>query len=141
MSGGVQEEVSEPFAGLEVRDFLRGHLNKGIHLRIPPSPSPVLAHPEASEPSQLNLVSLHQGIGDAIKDRLEDCCAVLLCQAGDFRQLVDQLRLRHRSNPLRLFTTRGALTAEWEHVLPTSAALTLSKLHPHPHLEGQRRAE
>ncbi len=106
MSGGVQE-VSEPFAGLEVRDFLRGHLNKGIHLRISSSPSPVLAHPEASEPSQLNLVPLHQSIADAIKDRLEDYCAVLFCQAGDFRQLVDQLQLRHRSNPLRLFTTRG----------------------------------
>ncbi len=101
MRRGVQE-VSEPFAGLEVRDPLRRHLNKATHLGVPPSPSTVLAHSEAPEPADLDLVPPHQGARDALEDRLDDCGAFLLGQAGDLRQLVDQLRLRHQSDPLRL---------------------------------------
>jgi len=107
MSGGVQE-VSEPFAGLEVRDPLRRHLNKATHLGVPPGPSTVLAHPEASKSSELNLLPPHQGARDALEDRLDDHGAFLLGQAGSLRQLVNDLGLLHRSNPSCPFTTRGS---------------------------------
>ncbi len=99
MRGGVQE-VSEPFAGLEVRDPLRRYVNKATRLGVPSGPSTVLAHLEASKSSELNLVPPHQGARDALEDRLDDYCAFLFCRVGNFRQFVNQLWLRHQSDPL-----------------------------------------
>src|SRR2546427_13222906 len=96
MSGGVQE-VPEPCTGLEPRDFLRGHVDSGPDLWVPCGPRTMLTHREASEPSELNLVPLHQGDRDALKDCLDDECAFLLGQTGGFRQLVGHLRLRHHA--------------------------------------------
>ena len=52
MRGGVQK-VPEPFTRLEVRDFLRGHVDSGPDLWVPCGPRTMLAHLEASEPSEL----------------------------------------------------------------------------------------
>src|SRR6266700_3400713 len=97
---GCVQEVPELLTGLEPRNFLRGHVDSGPDLWVPCGPRTMLAHLESSEPSELNLVPLHQGGRDALKDRLDDAGAFLLGQTGGFRQLVDQLRLPHQSDPL-----------------------------------------
>src|SRR6266571_6617650 len=94
---GCVQEVPEPLTGLEPWNFLRGHVDSGPGLWVPCGPRTMLTHLEASEPSELNLVPLHQGGRDALKDCLDDVGAFLLGQTGGIRQLVDQLRLPHQS--------------------------------------------
>src|SRR5512145_416884 len=85
------DEFSQSLAYLEEGHALLRDIHARPGLRVAPLPRIPVTDPEASEASKLDLVPLRQRIGDVVEDGVDDRLGLLLGQARDLRNFVDQV--------------------------------------------------
>src|SRR5690606_33499402 len=108
--------VFERLARLERGNSARRDLNLLSRLRVAPAPSRPLPHFKGAETDDLHPPAVGKGFGHRIKQRIHRLSGVLFRQTAARRDLIDQIRLRHRIHPLpRLDSRPGPAAAPlWE---------------------------
>src|SRR5438093_2136671 len=93
------DELSQSLAYLEERHtFLRNvHARPGFGIAA--LPRVPVTDPEAPKTPELDLVALRQCVGNIVEDRVDDRFRLLLGQARDLRNLVDQVGFGYRLLP------------------------------------------
>src|SRR5438552_2991580 len=80
---GVVHEVFQLLAGLEEGNFLGGDFDLCSRFRIAPNSSTALAGAEAAESPDFDLLSLLQGLDNAIENSFDDGFGLLPRKLGD----------------------------------------------------------
>src|SRR6266850_8472113 len=93
------DEFSESLSYLEERHALLRDVHARPGLGIAALPGIAVTDPEASEASQLDLVSLRQGVGNVVEDGVDDRFRLFLGQARDLGNFVDEVGFGHRLLP------------------------------------------
>src|SRR5712691_10845787 len=93
------DELAESLSYLEERYPLLRNVDARPGLGIAPLPRIPMTDPEAPEAPKLDLVALRQRVGDVVEDGVDDRFRLLLRQARDLRNLVDQVGFGHRLLP------------------------------------------
>src|SRR4029450_13944537 len=93
------DELAQSLSYFEERDPFLGNVDARSGLWIAALSRVPVSDPEAPEAPELDLVALRERVGDVVEDRVADCLGLLLRQARDLRNLVDQVGFRHRLLP------------------------------------------
>src|SRR5262245_34513709 len=104
------DELAQSLSYLEERHPLLGNVDARPGLGIAALSRVAVADPEAAEASKLDLVALRQRVGDVVEDRVDDRFRLLLGQARDLRNLVDQVGFRHRLLPSQFGGDPGSIS-------------------------------
>src|SRR5690606_3579402 len=76
------ETLAHFLAGLEVRNPLGGHVDRGAGTRVASGPGPPLAGGEGAEPTQLDPAALRQARGDLFEEDVDHLLDLLGAQLG-----------------------------------------------------------
>src|SRR5215813_4348809 len=104
------DELAQSLSYLEERHPFLGDVDARSGLGIAALSRVAVADPEAPEAPKLDLVPLRQRVGDVVEDRIDDRFRLLLGQARDLRNLVDQVGFRHRLLPSQFGGDPGSIS-------------------------------
>src|SRR5262249_20454298 len=104
------DELAQSLSYLEERHPLLRDVDTRPGFGIAALARVAVADPEAAEASKLDLVALRQRIRNVVEDRVDDCFRLLLGQARDLRNLVDQVGFRHRLLPSQFGGDPGSIS-------------------------------
>src|SRR5215472_17549530 len=94
MRGGIIHKILQFLAGLEIRNFLRGHFHFFSGLGVAPNASTALACAEAAEATNFDFFALLQSGNDAVKYGLDNRFRFLAGKFCHVQNFLDQIGLR-----------------------------------------------
>src|ERR1700682_442513 len=93
------DQLAESLPHLEERHPLFGNADAVPGLGVAALSRVAVADSEAAEPAQLHLISLGESVGDVVEDGVDDQLRLLLGQARQLGNFLDQIRFGHEPAP------------------------------------------